>query len=268
MTSLATRLTAVFLCLSAASSAAEDPTFAERLGWPKDARVLILHSDDLGMSHASNVGTFEALQFGLVTSCSAMMPTPWIPELARYVQDHPETDIGLHLTLTSEWDDYRWPPVAGKPQVPGLTDETGCLWDNVPLVLEHASADEVELEIRAQIDRAKTIGLPITHIDSHMGTLFASNEFFERYLKVGIEMNIPMLIARDYWPRAASESERSARRRAAIPRVWDAGLPVIDYVHTDTYSWKTQDKEALYIRDIQNLPPRNYRNDYPLHQAQ
>ena len=237
------------------ASAAEGPTFAERLGWPAGTRVLILHSDDLGMSHASNVGTFEALEFGMVTSCSAMMPTPWVAELAEYVRKHPETDVGLHLTLTSEWDDYRWAPVAGKAQVPGLADEMGCLWDNVPLVIEHATPDEVEMEIRAQIDRARTMGLPITHIDSHMGTLFSTDEFFERYLKVGIEMDLPMLIAYDYWPADESESARTRRRRAAISRVWDAGLPVIDYVHTDTYSWKTRDKEALYIRDIRNLPP-------------
>jgi len=251
---MTTRIATVLVLLTSLAAVAQDPTFAERLGWPKGARVLILHSDDLGMSHASNQGTFEALEFGLVTSCSAMMPTPWVPEFAAYIREHPDTDVGLHLTLTAEWDDYRWPPLAGKMQVPGLADEMGCLWDSVGLVIEHATPDEIETEIRAQIDRARTIGLPITHIDSHMGTLFSSDDFFERYLKVGIEMNIPMLISRDYWPRPAGESPRTARRRAAIPRVWNAGLPVIDYVHTDTYSWKTQDKEALYIQDLRNLP--------------
>jgi len=237
-----------------AAAAESGPTFAERLGWPAGSRVLILHSDDLGMSHASNAGTIEALEFGLVTSISVMMPTPWVVEIAEYVTRHPDTDVGLHLTLTSEWDDYRWPPVAGKPQVPGLVDSMGCLWDNVPLVIAHATADEVETEIRAQIDRAMTMGLPVTHLDSHMGTLFSTDAFFERYLKVGIEMDIPVLIARDYWPPATIESDRTRRRKAAISRVWNAGLPVIDYVHTATYSWKTRDKEDLYVRDIRNLP--------------
>lgn len=242
------------MALAGVAAAQDEPTFAERLGWPEGSRVLILHSDDLGMSHASNAGTIEALEFGMVTSASVMMPTPWVPEFADYVKARPWLDIGLHLTLTSEWDDYRWGPVAGKPQVPGLADEAGCLWDNVPLVIEHATADEVETEIRAQIDRARTIGLPITHIDSHMGTLFSSDAFFERYLKVGVEMDIPMLICRDYWPPEAEASARTARRQAAIRRVWDAGLPVIDYVHTATYGWKTRDKEDLYIRDIRRLP--------------
>lgn len=251
------RLVGAVCVLFAASTAfAQDPepTFAERLGWPEGARVLILHSDDLGMSHASNMGTIEALEFGMVTSVSVMMPTPWVVEFAEYVREHPSTDVGLHLTLTSEWDRYRWPPVAGKPQVPGLADEMGCLWDNVPLVIENATADEVETEIRAQIDRATTMGLPVTHLDSHMGTLFSDDSFFERYLKVGIEMDIPLLMARDYWPPETIESDRTQRRKAAIPRVWNAGLPVIDYVHTATYSWKTRDKEDLYIRDIRNLP--------------
>lgn len=244
----------VALLTAAVPAAAQQPTFAERLGWPEGARVLILHSDDVGMSHASNQGTIEALEYGMVTSVSVMMPTPWVVEFNDYVKNHPDLDVGLHLTLTSEWDFYRWPPVAGKPQVPGLADEMGCLWDNVPLVIENATPDEVETEIRAQIDRARTMGLPVTHIDSHMGTLFSSDEFFERYLKVGIEMNLPMLIARSYWPPAESESARTVRRQNAIKRVWNAGLPVIDYVHTDTYSWKTHDKKDLYIRDLRALP--------------
>jgi len=244
----------VTIFLSCLSVDAAEPTFAEKLGWPKGSRVLILHSDDLGMSHASNLGTIEALEFGMVTSVSMMMPTPWVPEFAKYCLENPGVDVGLHLTLTSEWDDYRWGPVAGKLATPGLVDKFGCMWDSVGEVIENATADEVETEIRAQIDRAEAMGLDITHIDSHMGTLFSDDEFFERYIKVGIEKDLPMLMARDYWPREASESGRTKRRKAAIERVWKAGLPVIDYVHTATYSWKTRDKDDKYIRDIKNLP--------------
>jgi hypothetical protein len=233
---------------------AQEETFAEKLGWPKGSRVLILHSDDLGMSHASNQGTIEALEFGMVTSVSMMMPTPWVPEFAKYCKDNPTVDVGLHLTLTSEWDYYRWGPVAGKPAVPGLADAMGCLWDSVGEVIENATADEVETEIRAQIDRAETMGIKITHIDSHMGTLFSDDKFFERYIKVGIEKDLPMLMAKDYWPREAGESDRTKRRKAAIKEVWNAGLPVIDYVHTATYSWKTVSKDDKYIRDIRKLP--------------
>ena len=219
------------------------PTYGERLGWGPEDRVLIIHCDDIGMSLANNEGAAEALDFGLVTSVSAMMPCPWVPGWLPYMKEHPGVDMGLHLTLTSEYDFYRWTPLAGKNQVPGLADEHGCLPDNVRLVVENATPDEVELEIRAQIDRAETMGFPITHLDSHMGTLFTP-EFVERFVKVGIEKHIPVLMA----PRGGPIAEK----------VWEAGLPVIDYIHGDSYDWKTTDideKVALYIDAFKNLEP-------------
>ena len=220
-----------------------EPTYGERLGWKADDRVLIIHCDDVGMSHANNEAAAEVLDYGLVTSVSVMMPCAWVSGWLPYMKAHPETDMGLHLTLTSEYDFYRWTPLAGKNQVPGLADEHGCLPDNVGLVVENATADEVELEIRAQIDRAQTMGLPITHMDSHMGTLFRP-EFIERYVKVGIEKQIPILMV----PRAGEIAEK----------VWEGGLPVLDHVHTDSYNWKTTDtdeKVAHYVDAIRNLKP-------------
>ncbi|MBI3117656.1 MAG: ChbG/HpnK family deacetylase [Candidatus Hydrogenedentes bacterium] len=115
-----------FLLIATSAAFAQAPkTYAERLGWQAGDRILIIHSDDAGMSLASNRGTIEALEFGLVTSTSMMMPTPWVAGFARYLKDHPDTDVGLHLTMTSEWDDYRWAPVAGKPTVPTLADKQG-----------------------------------------------------------------------------------------------------------------------------------------------
>jgi chitin disaccharide deacetylase len=133
--------------------------------------------------------------------------------------------------------------LAGKNQVPGLADEHGCLPDNVDLVVKNASADDVELEIRAQIDRAETMGFPITHMDSHMGTLFRP-EFIERYVKVGIEKQIPILMV----PQAGKVAQK----------VWDGGLPVLDHIHGDSYDWKTLDldeKVGLYVDSIRNLKP-------------
>lgn len=232
-------------------------TWAERLGWEPGARVLIIHSDDAGMSLANNRGTAEALEYGLVTSVSAMMPCPWVPDWAAYMKENPDVDMGLHLTLTSEYDGYRWGPVAGKQAVPTLVDEQGCLWDNVPLAREHASPDDVEKEIRAQIDRAETMGLPITHLDSHMGTLFTP-EFIDRYVKVGIEKQIPILMAGPVNPGDAPEGSRAAMMAGVAQRVWDGGLPVIDHVHGDSYDWKTTDideKVAHFVDAIKNLEP-------------
>lgn len=235
-------LAALFVSLTASTALAE-PTYGERLGWKADDRILIIHCDDVGMSHANNEGASEALAYGLVTSVSVMMPCAWVSGWAPYVEAHPEVDMGLHLTLTSEYDFYRWGPLAGKNQVPGLADKQGCLPDNVGLVEANATADEVELEIRAQIDRAETVGFPITHLDSHMGTLFRP-KFIDRYVKVGIEKQIPILMIGSAGPVAQ--------------KVWEGGLPVIDHIHGDSYDWKTTDKDektALYVDAIRNLNP-------------
>ena len=121
------------------------------------------------------------------------MPCPWVPGFAKYLKEHPDLDAGLHLTLTSEWDDYRWGPLSGQPAVPGLVDQEGALWPSVRDVVSHASADEIEMEIRAQLKRARDMGIEPTHLDSHMGTLFATPEFLARYIKVGAENGIPVM---------------------------------------------------------------------------
>jgi len=167
-------------------------TYAERLGWPEGTRALILHVDDAGMSLGSNRGTMRAIEEGVATSLSVMMPTPWVPQIVRWINRSPEHDAGLHLTLTSEWRDYRWPPLSGIDAA-GLIDPEGAMWANVADVLQHASADEVEREIRAQLSRARDMGFEPTHLDSHMGTLFAETSFLERYFKVGIEEGIPVM---------------------------------------------------------------------------
>ena len=178
--------------------------------------MVILHVDDVGMSHASNLGAIESVENGVATSWSVMMPCSWVPEIAKYLKRHPDVDSGLHLTLTAEWSPYRWGPLAGKPKVPGLVDEEGCLWQSVPKVAAHATADEIEIEIRAQIDRAETMGLPITHLDSHMGTLFARPDYFERFAKVGIEKGIPILAIGGHATHTLRENPDGVRQIAPV----------------------------------------------------
>jgi predicted glycoside hydrolase/deacetylase ChbG (UPF0249 family) len=230
-------------------------TFAERLGWPKDTIAVILHVDDVGMSHPSNLGAIEATEHGVASSFSIMMPCPWVPEIARYLKTNAAAnlDSGLHLTLTSEWQIYRWGPLAGKKSVPGLVDPEGCLWRSVPEVATHASPDEIETEIRAQIDRAETLGLPITHMDSHMGTLFARPDYFARYMKVGVEKKIPILAIDSHGAYVSkNEPEASQQLRPLIPKIWNAGLPVIDDLHT---GWTGKDTMANLRETLETIKP-------------
>lgn len=220
-------LTAVALTAWAAG-AAEKPTYAEKLGWPAGSKVLIFHIDDAGMCHDANVGTIEGLEQGVATSTSVMMPCPAVPEFVEYLKQHPDVDAGVHLTLTSEWATYRWGPVTDQAAVPGLLDEEGRMWRGVLEVFRHATPDEVEMEIRAQVNRAIEMGFTPTHLDSHMGTVFYP-PFFERYTKVGVELGIPVLVFGGHLQHMGkwiSILRWHVQKNAE--RVWDAGLPAID----------------------------------------
>jgi predicted glycoside hydrolase/deacetylase ChbG (UPF0249 family) len=231
----------------------EKPTFAERLGWPKGARVVIFHIDDAGMSHDSNVGAYESMANGIGTSTSIMAPCHWVPEMVKISKDNPQFDVGLHVTLTAEWDRYRWGPVAGKQAVPGLTDKEGCLWDDVPGVVFGATPDEVETEIRAQLDRLEGMGIHPTHLDSHMGTVFFLT-FFDRYLKVGIEKNIPVMFPAGHMtyikvdhPEMPPEFVYEMGEKA-----WNAGLPVLDDLNT---GGGRKDKKVQIIEFLREVKP-------------
>jgi predicted glycoside hydrolase/deacetylase ChbG (UPF0249 family) len=154
---------------------------------------LIIHADDLGMSHSVNAASIEMLEAGAISSGSIMMPTPWVAEIAAYARKHPEKDLGLHLTLTSEWKTLRWGPVAGRDKVPALLDPHGYLWPDVLSVATRAPAREIEAELRAQIEMAKRMGIRFTHLDTHMGTLYARPDYFQVMEKLGEEYGVPVL---------------------------------------------------------------------------
>ena len=171
-------------------------TIQERLGYPKDAKLVIIHADDLGVSHSENAASIAAMEKGSVRSASIMVPCPWFPEIAAYAQSHPAADLGLHITLTSEWKYYKWGPVTAKEKVPGLVNKNGFLYSAVDSVYQTASAAEVETEIRSQVIRAKQFGIDPTHLDAHMGTALQRLDYFRAYLKIGHEFKIPVFIPR------------------------------------------------------------------------
>ena len=244
---------AVVLTAAWTAGAEDGQTYAERLGWGPEDRVLMIHSDDMGMSHASNQATIESIEKGITTSASVMMPTPWVAEWRQFMDENPDVCMGLHLTMTNEWGPYRWGPVAGRDTVPGLVDPDGYMWPNVGNVVENATADEVETEIRAQIELARRMGLPISHLDSHMGTLYRP-EFIERFVEVGIDEQIPVMFPS---PRAAAARgvEWAQLAQQLADRLWEAELPIVDHLHTASYGWKTTDKVEHYVDAIRNLEP-------------
>ncbi len=241
---------------------AQEKTYAERLGFESGKKVVILHVDDLGMSYSSNAGAIKAITEGLANSGSMMMPCPWVPGMVRYMKSHPGMDIGLHLTLTSEWDDYRWGPVAGVNGVPTLVDDQGKLWDNVGLVVKNATPEDVEKEIRAQIDLALRMGIQPTHVDSHMGTVFATPEFIQIYVRLGMEYGIPVLlpaghntiISRDFKDQPGMMDQI----RAIGKKLWDAGLPVVDDVVSDSYDWKLPEGVEKTDANLQAYKTKKY----------
>jgi predicted glycoside hydrolase/deacetylase ChbG (UPF0249 family) len=246
----------------------QELTYAEKLGFPKGAKVLILHVDDVGMSWDSNQGAIDAMEKGVATSLSIMMPCPWVPGFVKYLKQHPETDAGLHLTLTSEWSDYRWGPLSGKPATPGLVDGEGALWSSVESVVKNASPDEVEKEIRAQIQRARDMGFEPTHMDSHMGTLFATPQFLERYIKLGIEYKIPVMFPAGHNTMIGKQvpAELKTQLTETGKMLWQSGLPVLDDLHNVSYGFdyptgNVSDAElqkfatSKYIETIQELKP-------------
>jgi chitin disaccharide deacetylase len=187
---------------AAASLRPEVKTLTERLGHPCDTKLLIVHADDLGMAHSINAASVKALQTGLVNSGSIMVPCPWFPEIVAYARSHPEADLGLHLTLTSEWSLYRWGPVLSKERVASLLDPEGYLYSTQTEAAQHIDVQETEMEICAQIERAQAFGVQPTHLDSHMNTLYQNRALFEMFLRVGRNVKLPVMISREWFNRA------------------------------------------------------------------
>jgi predicted glycoside hydrolase/deacetylase ChbG (UPF0249 family) len=176
------------------SAQAQQRGLPERLGYQAGTKLLIIHADDIGVSHSENSATLEAFAGGLVNSGSIMVPCPWFPEIAEYARNNPAADLGLHLTLTSEWNVYKWGPVAPREKVPSLVDDNGFFYADVAPVVSKATPADVETELRAQIERARKFGIDPTHFDSHMGTLFSSPEFLKIYIALGREYKVPVLL--------------------------------------------------------------------------
>jgi len=185
-------LCAAALLAAAPLAAPAERTVQEKLGHPATARLLIIHADDLGMAHSVNTASFEALEKGWISSASILVPCPWFPEVARFARAHPDADLGIHLALTSEWTSFRWGPLSPVDEVPSLLDPDGYLPLLETAVAQNAKVGEAERELRAQLEKAKKAGVRITHVDSHMNSLFQTPPLIDLYRRLAHEYGVPL----------------------------------------------------------------------------
>jgi chitin disaccharide deacetylase len=238
----------IFLLLASAPTAVRAQTvpesLAEKLGYARDAKLVIVHADDLGMTHSVNAASIKGLETGLVNSASVMVPCPWFPEIAAYAKVHAETDFGLHLTLTSERIFYRWGPVAPRDQIPSLVDSNGYFhldWTKSTRI----DAKEVEVELRAQVEKAMAMGVRPTHLDSHQYRLFENGkEIFQSVLRVAHDYKLPVFMVRDWF------ADRPYLEAALGPDDL-----VVDHTVTMEPGVPPEKWEEFYIQALKNLQP-------------
>lgn len=167
---------------------------SQKLGYPEGTKLLIIHADDAGLSHSENRATIQALQNGMINSYSIMVPCPWFYEMALFAKDNPQFDNGVHLTLTCEWENYKFGPVLPISEVPSLVDKNGHFHKNRTDFKNNAKAEEIKKELTAQIEKALQFGLQPTHLDSHMCSVGVTPEFLKIYIELGETYRLPVFI--------------------------------------------------------------------------
>jgi predicted glycoside hydrolase/deacetylase ChbG (UPF0249 family) len=226
-------------------------SLAERMGYSKNDKLLIVHADDVGIAHSVNRATFSALESGRVTSASVMAPGPWLQEVADYLRENPETDLGLHLTLSSEWHAFKWGPVASINSVPTLINPLGYFF-TIREALAQIDPREAETELRAQVGLARDIGIEPTHLDSHQLLLFLRPDLFQAYLKVGRDTGIPILLSKRIFAMIR-------QRMAGAAPDWESFLEPQDILLDDVLSISPEEAAdgwpSYYRRAIQSLRP-------------
>jgi len=222
---------------------------------PTQERYLIIHTDDAGFCDAVNEGTRVGLERGLVSSASMLVVCPAFEEFAEYAIEHPEYDYGVHLALTCESRDIRWGPVL-KDQVPSLIQRDGSFWQKSAEVAQHAKADDVRRELRAQIQLALKRGIPISHLDHHMWVLLQRPDLLRIYVELGLEFQLPIRLHRKHIPEECGTALQNATEYADIIRPISAqGYPLLDFVEADNYNVSPNRKRGYYLSQLKALKP-------------
>lgn len=203
-----------------------------RLGFDDNDRLAIIHTDDIGMCQASVDAFAELWDFGLISSGAVMVPCPWFLKAAEYARAHPDVDLGVHLTLTSEWKSYRWGPVSTRDPRSGMIDPEGFFYPTTAEAREHGDPDFVQAEMAAQVQRAIAMGMQPTHIDTHMGTV-AHPKFIRGYVRVALQYRLPPMIFRmdeAGWMAAGLDAQTAAMAVAVTRQLEEIGVPLLDHL--------------------------------------
>ena len=186
---------------------------AERLGYDKDAKLLIIHADDIGIAHSINIASFDAYKNNGINSGSVMMISPWVKEVAEFNKEYPQYDIGVHLTLTAEWKNYKWGGLSSSNEIQSLLNDDNEFYDNTRDVNINADPEEVRKELQAQIDYARSLGINPSHIDSHMGAIAVNKDIWRVYIEVGHKNRLVSMAI-----------------KSRISSLFDKDFPVPDYI--------------------------------------
>jgi predicted glycoside hydrolase/deacetylase ChbG (UPF0249 family) len=216
------------------------PRANELLGYPANARLLIVNADDFGMCHGQNLGAIRSITEGLVSSCSLMAPTPWCLHAAEFLRRQPEVSFAVHLTVVSEYRNYRWGPLAPPAEVPSLLDESGCFFgdDRFDELLATADIGELETEFRAQIEAIKALGLQPSHLDTHYGPHEFRQDIFDLVFRLAREYGLAM--------RAGSPQ--------LVRRLLEQGLPAAEHGVLDSGRIPPERKADVLAAKLRELP--------------
>ena len=202
----------------------------KKLGFADDDRLVIIHTDDIGMSQASVAAFSDLAEVGIISCGAVMVPCPWFLETAAYCRTHPGVDMGVHLTLTGGSDTYRWGPISTRDPASGMVDEQGFFYRSSEDAQEHGDPQAVQVELAAQVNRALQAGIPVSHIDTHMGTV-AHPKFMMAYIQLALENHIPAMIFRmdeEEWRASGLDSETARMASRAVNQLEDMGVPLLD----------------------------------------
>lgn len=239
------RIFQIFLFSFCLFGNAQNRSIAERLGYAADAKLLILHADDLGVAHSENTASISALEKSPLNSASIMAPCSWFPEIAAYARKNKDKDFGLHLTLTSEWKNYKWGPVTSKDSVSTLVNDGGYFYALVDSLQNYADPKEVEIELRSQIKKAYSSGIDLTHLDAHMGAAASTPDFIAAYMKVGKEFELPVLL----------DGRVYDMDQDSIKILLDSNTAVVDRILSMEPHTYEQGAHQFYSKLLQNLEP-------------